>query len=286
MLTIIGTLGGAAAMKLLNKKPKDVKELHKAQEKLAALVKELEKEAKDATKEKEAALEELRKKAEELQVGTPPLDDTQSTMCLPHPSALMVCLGRPSTQAKVTELSSTKEEVSALKEEKNTLAETVSISEQRVQALQASNSELLQARDEVSQRNEDLLRQTNALASEVRTQLPSLAPSRGPASRTTAQTAFLASSSQHLWQRSKAACTSDCLALCLSLQMDALKLAHEESLRDYETRIESLKSSVSDIVNRMLTNAMSDADAAAAVKALGCTLEWVEPPPAPPAPTQ
>lgn len=71
MLTLIGTLGGAAAMKLLNKKntPKDVKELQKTQEKLGQLVKELEREAQDANKEKEAALQALRKQAEELKAS-------------------------------------------------------------------------------------------------------------------------------------------------------------------------------------------------------------------------
>lgn len=73
MLTILGIAGGAVATKLMNraKLPPDTKQLIQEEEKLRKMVKKLEDEMREASQDKQrkqAKLDEMLRKATELQV--------------------------------------------------------------------------------------------------------------------------------------------------------------------------------------------------------------------------
>lgn len=55
-----------------------------------------------------------------------------------------------------------------------------------------------------------------------------------------------------------------------------MEAEHEEHMREYQAQLEQLKEKVSTIVTRMLAHSITDADAAQAVRELGCEITFIE----------
>lgn len=58
-------------------------------------------------------------------------------------------------------------------------------------------------------------------------------------------------------------------------QVESLKQDHANEIRHYQTQLDELRTRVSDIVTRMLSHALSEAEGVAAVKALGCDITYI-----------
>ncbi len=60
--------------------------------------------------------------------------------------------------------------------------------------------------------------------------------------------------------------------------MDTLKQEHAAEVGLFQQQLEAMRSAVADVVSRMLAHSISDAEAAEAVRALGCEIEFIEAP--------
>mmetsp|Transcript_11541 Transcript_11541/g.20491 ORF Transcript_11541/g.20491 Transcript_11541/m.20491 type:complete len:430 (+) Transcript_11541:14-1303(+) len=158
------------------------------------------------------------------------------------------------------------------KEELKAEAETLRAS---VELLAKQKAELAAQKEELAAQKQGLNQQEAKQAEELNQQRAHNVLLRDERDAQEVQQSLMKARLQELDKCCSVQAAENC---ALNGQVKSLRKEHEAHVREFEEQLEGLRSKVSGIISMLLSHELNDQQAVAAVRALGCTIEFVEQP--------